>query len=1034
MSSPNFQIIYPDSFQEAKLAKSYLRKMELAYGIYADSVRYNYGLSKKFPMVLHTFNSQSNGLTVWAPRQIDFYATPSLDFISTEPWDISLTTHEGRHAWQIAHFNRGFFKVLYWLFGDQVIGGASGIYPSKWFLEGDAVVAETQMTEGGRGRNGFFLNNTLKAIIPDNASGGSASSDNYFYGKNRSWDRWRFGSVKAFSPSAYDVGYMINSMARYRSKDADLAHKILNYESSHFLNFNVVASAFKKHSGYTHREYVKDSLLQQYYRLNTNSRMAVLLDSVRSIISASGVNPSESLITNPISRTGVKQGYYSEYKHLKAVGKDSVVALVQGYATPGYFVLISLDSTSKSSSPAWKETLIRPFNYDFDPSSYYDGKIYWSEYTTDPRWSQHSVFSICYIDYKTGEVAEYPGSEYERIPQMVEIEGRPMLFTVRYVNSSDGNAAMHSFIHSIDAKSYGADSLKYPRFSAEGQIVTYAISKYKPTRQVDSIEMSEYEAYYALLDDRGVSIVRGRYGLDKGTPIEYREEILPPSFHTIKNLKKYKGELFFLTDMFGASTLCRMNIETKKIRLASASIGISGYSFAKDGSLFIVKSVGDRGKFPFKEVLADIEVSPDMEFSYPLATELANQYQEKYGKALADYALKLENVEKASADIFSDKEYSKGANLFKIHSWAPVYAEYTGETSGDYDSFYEEASPGLSLYSQNTLGTMRAMFGYAYNDKKGGLGKSKNLHSAHATINWSGWYPVIEGSAHFNDKVMYKKGRYSFRSSLSAYIPLTWEADGWVRGITPALSWSFKNNQLVTEGTDLIQVNRHQANLSLAIYKTQSVAKAQVYPRWGIGGRVAASLSPEGAPYFGSLFSAYVYGYTPGLALNQGLRLSVAFQRQMADKRKYWLDNHLDTPRGFTEDMYGRNMFRATADYAIPLYLGDISIGPIAYLQQLQIIPFVDYSRIDFLRPYGGGAMGFYTGSHYQWEDRYSFGGDIMLKGHFFRIGFPMYIGVRYARTNKPCDLGNATLSPIKTYNGKGARNYCTLLLGISLY
>ena len=118
----------------------------------------------------------------------------------------------------------------------------------------------------------------------------------------------------------------------------------------------------------------------------------------------------------------------------------------------------------------------------------------------------------------------------------------------------------------------------------------------------------------------------------------------------------------------------------------------------------------------------------------------------------------------------------------------------------------------------------------------------------------------------------------------------------------------------------------------------------------------------------------------------------------------------------------------ATADYAIPIYLGDVSIGPLAYLKQLQIIPFFDYARVDFYRRWGG-MMGFYSGSHYQWESRYSFGADVMLQCHLLRIGFPMYIGVRYARTNKPGDYSNATPA---TYDGKGSKNYCTLLLGIS--
>ena len=130
MKSKNFEIIYPEG--EAVNAAGYLKHMESFHGMFANSVNYNYGLPKRFPMVLHPYNAESNGVTVWAPRQIDFFAQPPVNLISTEPWDVSLATHEGRHAWQIAHFNRGIFKVLSWGLGDQVVGAASAIYPSRW--------------------------------------------------------------------------------------------------------------------------------------------------------------------------------------------------------------------------------------------------------------------------------------------------------------------------------------------------------------------------------------------------------------------------------------------------------------------------------------------------------------------------------------------------------------------------------------------------------------------------------------------------------------------------------------------------------------------------------------------------------------------------------------------------------------------------------------------------------------------------------------------------------------------------------------
>ena len=1011
VKSPHFEIIYPQDRKTGNpdsgigaLATGYLKKVEAAYGIHSDSVRYTYGLPKRFPLVLHPFNAESNGVTVWGPRQIDFFSQPPVDIISTEPWDLSLATHEGRHAWQIAHFNRGIFKVLYWGFGDQAIGGASAIYPSKWFLEGDAVVAETQMSNGGRGRSGFFLCEIIKCIVPEGEDAG-----NYFYGKNRSWDRWRFGSVKAYSPNPYSTGYMINAMARHKSGDVDLAHKILNYEPLHFMSANVVASAFKKYSGSTHREYVKDSLLQQFLELNSN-------DAVEDILPG---DLAESMLENPVARTGFKRGYYTEYKHITAVGKDSVVAVVEGYGNPGLLVLISKNPADGS----WKEKVLRPIEADVERLSYHKGRIYWSECDTDPRWGQHADYAICGYNLKTNKSFDrkYPGSVH--LP--TGFEDNTDLYYLEY-DLEDGS--LYSYIGScLSSWMFGEVPNGWeagPDARVKGQITSYALNR---SLKPDKYYRSDIEIFFTCLDENGIRLVRKR---DHADPQQQYRDILPPSYHIIKDLSVYNGELYFITDRFGLPTLCRINPETGEMTLACSSPDVSSYSIAEDGSLYIIKEVGDKGELPFKEKLVSIPVTPEMEFNYPLAEELSRQYNDKYGKRVEEYVAETEK----EGDYYRPEPYSKTAHLFKFHSWMPTYAEFSGETSGDYDNFYEESKMGITAYSQNTLGTMRATAGYSFENRDGHGGLTKKLHGGHLTLTYSGWYPVIEGTVHLNDRIMLNSKRFSVRTGAAVYIPWDWDGGGWNNGVTPAVSWSFRNDQTYMESnssmTTFNQFDQQKLTFQIGAYRMRPIARAQVYPRWGFGGRLASSLSPAKTKNFGSLYSAYAYGYLPGLTFNQGLRLSAGYQRQNVEGKKFWLDNHLDLPRGFTEDFYGRNYVRATADYAIPIYLGDVSLGPVAYLKQLQVIPFIDYSRVDFYRRQIG-LMGFSSWPYYRWESRYSYGADVMLQGHFLRIGFPMYIGVRYARTNKPCDYGNATPT---TYVGKGNRNYVTLLLGVNFY
>ena len=47
--------------------------------------------------------------------------------------------------------NKGISKALNTVFGEHILGALSGLLVPLWFMEGDAVVAETAMSPTGRG-------------------------------------------------------------------------------------------------------------------------------------------------------------------------------------------------------------------------------------------------------------------------------------------------------------------------------------------------------------------------------------------------------------------------------------------------------------------------------------------------------------------------------------------------------------------------------------------------------------------------------------------------------------------------------------------------------------------------------------------------------------------------------------------------------------------------------------------------------------------------------------------------------------------
>jgi hypothetical protein len=81
--------------------------------------------------------------------------------------------------------------------------------------------------------------------------------------------------------------------------------------------------------------------------------------------------------------------------------------------------------------------------------------------------------------------------------------------------------------------------------------------------------------------------------------------------------------------------------------------------------------------------------------------------------------------------------------------------------------------------------------------------------------------------------------------------------------------------------------------------------------------------------------------------------------------------------------MYGKNYISFSADYAFPVYLGDLEISTLLYIKRLQVIPFADWA-------YNQGAL---SGTK-----MFSAGLDLLLDFNVLNIPLPLSGGLRYAR------------------------------------
>ena len=100
----------------------------------------------------------------------------------------------------------------------------------------------------------------------------------------------------------------------------------------------------------------------------------------------------------------------------------------------------------------------------------------------------------------------------------------------------------------------------------------------------------------------------------------------------------------------------------------------------------------------------------------------------------------------------------------------------------------------------------------------------------------------------------------------------------------------------------------------------------------------------------------YAYAYLPGLWRTQGLKLTGIIQHQLGDA--VFGDMSVNVlPRGFNSaansylSAYYRTQWRITADYGIPIFVGDLDIPVLGYIRNFVLTPHADYLGLgkDFL-------------------------------------------------------------------------------------
>lgn len=917
IDTESYRVIYPDGADS--LANVYAKKLD----IYKVPVSRTSGFmtgdgdGKIMPVVLHPYKD-ANGSVAWMPRRMDLYTIPSAYNPTPLPWSTILSIHESRHVTQMQFGMTGKHKPLRWIFGEAWNALAVALYPGSSKMEGDAVIAETALTQSGRGRTADFLNYYWVAF-----------DQGYF----RDWFKWRYDSQHQYTPSYYALGYLTLGGFRYIYDKPHFMGEALRMVSEHPFKVGCLYTVGKNVSG-----------------KNWNGIWAEICDTMHGKWKADADKRAPYI---PNRRVLAESKRYTDYTDYLIVGSD-IYAVKEGHVhAPS---LVKIDSTGNEQFVCfYPYTASAP---KLDPST---GRIYWSETVPDIRWTLKSSSKIRYIESGVKK----------------SIGNKDMQYNPAFNNGKMATVSYHNNGRSSVKVTFGSD---IKEFAAPDSL------------QLVEVAWIEDKIYATAISDKGYGI----YSVDSNQ--SWNVELAPQPV-MIKDFSSYKNELIFACDRTGVNELYHFNPADGSLRQkTSTRYGASDFQYSEDGSTLYYSSQTLLGKHLFEtptDSLFEKKVRFDSLYKYPIAERLTEQENAVAKSQGYEGAVTLKEND---INLPEAKKYRKLPHMINLHTWFPAYVSMDNIINNlSFDPLWQTLALGVSGVFQNNLSTAVGEIGYSAHEDPYNTGKWR--HSGHIKLTYSGLYPIFQFAFDINDRGARQYNTYTdfasrevymvdsremarpyINGKVTMYLPFSFSRGGWYSGLIPKVSYNISNDVFNTasiiteEKTNLLSEDegmigervfvgqnegkkklRQTIRGSVRGYTVLPTTNSQVYPRWGIGAEVGVYSSIESYNVFSPMGYVYAYGYIPGIIRTQGIKFSATYQTKLRNKSPFSQQIVDILPRGLNANsslgnylsLYNNNLVKITADYAIPIYIGDVTLGGnVLAFKRLVAYPHFDYTFI----------------------------------------------------------------------------------------
>jgi hypothetical protein len=738
-----------------------------------------------------------------------------------------------------------------------------------------------------------------------------------------SYDKYLFGSYRDYVPDHYQYGYQLVSTLRQ-----EYGPEIWQNTIDYIARWPILPGAFSR------------SLRNQ-----TGSGLEDLHDSVLTRIGKEWANAhkeSDATRNNPVIINRRTDGVYHSYRYPVWVGDSAIISFKSGLGHVPELVKIDMEGN--------EERLIFTGQLSAPTLSFSGSRLAWSEFKSDIRWGLRQFSVIKVYDILTGTERQISSGSRYFAPAFA-----PDGLFLAVIEADPENLNSIILINSVT----GEESGRYP--GKEGKNL-----------QQPSWSHDGKEVYVTSVCTQGTGIM----ALDLSTG-DWRF-LVAPSYVNISGVFKCGYMVCFHSDISGIDNLYATEPGSGRLHhITNSSIGAFEGSLSSSGRILAFSEYSAEG---YNLAVSDFDTNTLSLFEGPTS------FRSDRMETLVSHETGLMPERSSSSGNWQSRPYRKGLHLFRFHSWAPFYYDYS-----EFNIQEQPVYPGVTLLSQNLLGTANTILGYSYKEGR---------HIVHGNFIYRGWYPVIEAGFDYGGEPMVFQGRDSigagdqadfnslnFNSTVS--VPLNLSGGSHIAGIEPHIRVIYNNSLYHYDRENTYKRGMTILQTRFLVYRYQRRSMRDLAPNWGQVLRWQRRSAPFESENLGVINALELTLYFPGIARHHSLRLDAAIQSQ--DPVKYSFSGLVNMPEGYPRKS-SEKLQVVKSRYSFPLLYPDLAVPGILYLKRVYGGLFAD-AGINSSRKIVNGSRP----AEWDREGMFSWGGSVTSNFHLFRFVVPLNMTTGFA-------------------------------------